>query len=87
MEDDLANHDGVTEHSFVTKEEALAEARVLMADEPDALAVIENDPSILPASLRFVLTSPEDAVALRDSAAGLDGVSRATLTPQCAAEQ
>ena len=84
MKNDLAKHNGVAEHSLVTKEEAPAEARVLMADQPDTLAVIEDDPSILPASLRFVLTSLEDAVDLRDSASEQDGVLRATLTPQCA---
>ena len=50
----------------VTREEALAEYRVMFADEPDMLALAEADPTLVPASLRLFVDFPHlDAAAER----------------------
>jgi cell division transport system permease protein len=46
--------------SFVSKAEALDEARVLLSNQPATLRVIEDSPDIVPASLRIKPVNPDD---------------------------
>jgi cell division transport system permease protein len=45
---------------FVSKPEALDEARVLLSNQPATLRVIEDSPDIVPASLRIKPVNPDD---------------------------
>lgn len=45
---------------FVSKSEALDEARVLLSNQPATLRVIEDSPDIVPASLRIKPVNPDD---------------------------
>ena len=45
---------------FVTKSEALEEAQVLLANQPASLRVLNEQPDIIPASLRVQPTEPDD---------------------------
>ncbi len=45
---------------FVSKPEALDEARVLLSNQPATLRVIEDSPDIVPASLRIKPANPDD---------------------------
>ena len=45
---------------FVSKAEALDEARVLLSNQPATLRVIEDSPDIVPASLRIKPVNPDD---------------------------
>jgi cell division transport system permease protein len=45
---------------FVSKAEALDEARVLLSNQPATLRVIEESPDIVPASLRIKPVNPDD---------------------------
>ncbi len=51
--DDIASWEGVSAVTYVSREEALEEAREAMSDYQEALAIIEEDPSILPSSIRI----------------------------------
>jgi len=46
--------------TFVSKADALDEARVLLSNQPAALRVIEDSPDIVPASLRIKPVDPND---------------------------
>lgn len=46
--------------SFVSKADALDEARVLLSNQPATLRVIEDSPDIVPASLRIKPVNPDD---------------------------
>ena len=50
----------VWEGAYFTKADALEEFRWLFADQPALIQTVENDPSVLPASLRFQVS--EDAI-------------------------
>ena len=45
---------------FVSKSEALEEAQVLLANQPASLRVLNEQPDIIPASLRVQPTEPDD---------------------------
>jgi len=61
----------------LTKEQALAEFRELFAEQPELVAVVEQDPSVLPASLR--VTVDERAVdEFHGRLAVLPGVTQVT---------
>ena len=60
-----------------TKQEALAEFRELFADRPELIAAVEQDPSVLPASLRVAVD--ESAVGeVHGRLAVLPGVTQVT---------
>jgi cell division transport system permease protein len=58
LQAEMESWDEVDEVFFMSKADSLAEARILLANRPAALRVIEDDPSIVPASLRI---KPVDA--------------------------
>ena len=45
---------------FISKADALAEARVLLSNQPATIRVIEDSPDIVPASLRIKPVNPDD---------------------------
>ncbi len=72
----------VDEVFFMSKTESLEEARVLLANRPAALRVIEDDPSIVPASLRIKPVDPDDYQTIVTRAEAMPGL----LSVESAAE-
>lgn len=72
----------VDEVFFMSKTESLKEARVLLANRPAALRVIEDDPSIVPASLRIKPVNPDDYQTIVTRAEAMPGL----LSVESAAE-
>jgi len=72
----------VDEVFFMSKSESLKEARVLLANRPAALRVIEDDPSIVPASLRIKPVDPDDYQTIVTRAEAMPGL----LSVESAAE-
>ncbi len=72
----------VDEVFFMSKTESLEEARVLLANRPAALRVIEDDPSIVPASLRIKPVNPDDYQTIVTRAEAMPGL----LSVESAAE-
>jgi len=72
----------VDEVFFMSKSESLKEARVLLANRPAALRVIEDDPSIVPASLRIKPVNPDDYQTIVTRAEAMPGL----LSVESAAE-
>jgi cell division transport system permease protein len=66
----------------MSKSESLKEARVLLANRPAALRVIEDDPSIVPASLRIKPVDPDDYQTIVTRAEAMPGL----LSVESAAE-
>ena len=75
LQNEISSWDTVEEVLYFSKTQALEEARVLLADEnPEALAIIEEDPSILPTSLRIKPTEATAYKEIRDRLVVLPGV-------------
>ena len=72
----------VDEVFFMSKTESLEEARILLANRPAALRVIEDDPSIVPASLRIKPVNPDDYQTIVTRAEAMPGL----LSVESAAE-
>jgi len=72
----------VDEVFFMSKTDSLEEARVLLANRPAALRVIEDDPSIVPASLRIKPVDPDDYQTIVTRAEAMPGL----LSVESAAE-
>ncbi len=72
----------VDEVFFMSKTESLEEARVLLANRPAALRVIEDDPSIVPPSLRIKPVDPDDYQTIVTRAEAMPGL----LSVESAAE-
>jgi cell division transport system permease protein len=72
----------VDEVFFMSKTESLEEARILLANRPAALRVIEDDPSIVPASLRIKPVDPDDYQTIVTRAEAMPGL----LSVESAAE-
>jgi len=60
MQAEMESWDEVQSVYFVSKSEALDEARVLLSNQPATLRVIEDSPDIVPASLRIKPVNPDD---------------------------
>lgn len=73
---DASGRPGVMSTRVVTQEEAVAEFFEMFADEPEMLAVIEENPAVVPASLRLFVDFPLVAAeaAQFDGIAGVTGV-------------
>jgi len=75
MQIEIASWENVEDVIYFSKAMALEEARDSMAkDYPDALAIIEEDPSLLPASLRIRPTEAADYREIRDRLVVMSGV-------------
>lgn len=64
----------VDEVFFMSKTDSLKEARILLANRPAALRVIEDDPSIVPASLRIKPVDPDDYQTIVTRAEAMPGL-------------
>ncbi|GMQ85259.1 MAG: permease-like cell division protein FtsX [Acidimicrobiia bacterium] len=74
MQAEMESWSEVDEVFFMSRTEALAEARVLLANRPAALRVIEDDPSIVPPSLRIKPVDPEDYQTIVTRAEAMPGL-------------
>jgi len=70
---EVASWPGVTAVGVMTKADALDEFRELFADQPSLIEVAEEDPTVLPASLR-IQVDPESRPALIDRLESLPGI-------------
>jgi cell division transport system permease protein len=70
--------DDVEAVTYFSKAQALDEARQMFADQPPVLSVVEEDPSILPASLRIAPVQAADYSAIRDRLVVIPGVREVT---------
>ena len=61
LQAEMESWDEVASVYFVSKTEALDEARVLLSNQPATLRVIEESPDIVPASLRIKPVNPDDS--------------------------
>jgi cell division transport system permease protein len=60
LQAEIKTWEEVEDAFFVTKSEALEEAQVLLANQPASLRVLNEQPDIIPASLRVQPTEPDD---------------------------
>ncbi len=60
LQSEIKTWEEVEDVFFVTKSEALEEAQVLLANQPASLRVLNEQPDIIPASLRVQPTEPDD---------------------------
>ncbi len=74
LSDEVRTWDGVSEVIYFSKSDALVEAREMFRDDPELLEVIEDDPTVLPASLRIKPADTENYTALADRLSATPGV-------------
>lgn len=74
LQQEIQQWEQVSEVVYFSKSEALEEFRDLFADEQSLIDVVEEDPSILPASLRISPTTAADYKAIADRLVVLPGV-------------
>jgi hypothetical protein len=79
---EVAGWDEVEQVVYFTREAALAEFRELFADQDAVLRVVENDPSILPASIRLILVQGADRSEIARRLEALPGVSRVSTADE-----
>ncbi|HSM02597.1 MAG TPA: permease-like cell division protein FtsX [Acidimicrobiia bacterium] len=72
--DEVAGWEGVASVTFFTKEDALVEFREMFRDQPSLIEIVEEDPSILPASLRLRLDGTVGLGVLTDRLLSTPGV-------------
>ncbi len=82
LQTEMESWSEVEEVFFMSKTDSLEEARVLLANRPAALRVIEDDPSIVPASLRIKPVDPDDYQTIVTRAEAMPGL----LSVESAAE-
>ena len=76
LQAEMESWDEVDQVFFMSKADSLAEARILLANRPAALRVIEDDPSIVPASLRIKPVDASDYQTIVTRAEALPGTLR-----------
>jgi cell division transport system permease protein len=76
LQQEVTGWEEVADVSFVSKADALEEARVLLSSQPATLRVIEENPDIVPASLRVQPTNPDDYSAIVIRLEGTPGLLR-----------
>lgn len=76
LQQEISGWEEVADVSFVSKADALEEARVLLSSQPATLRVIEENPDIVPASLRVQPTNPDDYSAIVIRLEGTPGLLR-----------
>ncbi|HSM02110.1 MAG TPA: permease-like cell division protein FtsX [Acidimicrobiia bacterium] len=74
MQADIRTWDEVDEVIYYTKTQALEEFREIFSDQPSLIEIVEEDPSILPASLRIRPTEAADYSTIRDRLVVVPGV-------------
>jgi cell division transport system permease protein len=76
LQEEIGAWDETADVFFVSKADALEEARVLLANQPATLRVIEENPDIVPASLRVQPTDPDDYSTIVVRLQGTPGLLR-----------
>ncbi len=74
LQRDVQGWDQVEEVGYFSKAEALDEFRELFADQQSLIDVVEEDPSILPASLRIKPAAAADYSAITDRLVVIPGI-------------
>ncbi len=74
LSDEVRSWDGVSEVIYFSKSDALVEAQEMFRDDPELLEVIEDDPTVLPASLRIKPEDTENYSTMADRLAATPGV-------------
>lgn len=74
MQAEIQGWDQVDEVIYFTKAQALEEFREIFFDQPSLIEIVEEDPSILPASLRVKPTEAADYSGIRDRLVVMPGV-------------
>jgi cell division transport system permease protein len=82
MQDEMESWAEVDDVFFVSKQAGLEEARVLLANQPATLRVIEEDPSIVPASLRIKPVDAEDYQTIVTRLEAMPGLLRVRSADQ-----
>jgi cell division transport system permease protein len=76
MQAEIQTWDEVDEVIYFTKSQALEEFRDIFSDQPSLIDIVEEDPSILPASFRIKPSEAADYSAIRDRLVVVPGVSQ-----------
>jgi cell division transport system permease protein len=79
---DIEAWDEVESVVYFSKAEALVEFRELFADQPSMVAVVESDPSILPASIRIRPTEAADYKVISDQLVAVPGIQRVSAADE-----
>jgi cell division transport system permease protein len=75
MQDEISSWPEVDEVIYFSKQQAVDEFMQLFADEPAMIQIVEDDPSILPASLRIKPAEAGNYSIIQNRAATLAGVT------------
>lgn len=78
MQEEIATWPEVDEVVYFSKIQALEEFRELFADQPALIEVVEDDPSVLPDSLRIKPSEAGGYAAIQNRVAVYPGVQQAT---------
>lgn len=79
---EAATWDEVDSVVYFSKAEALDEFREIFADQPALISVVDDDPTILPASIRIRPTEAADYQLIRDRLAVVPGVLRVSAADE-----
>jgi cell division transport system permease protein len=82
MQDEMVSWPEVDDVFFVSKQDGLEEARILLANQPATLRVIEEDPSIVPASLRIKPVNADDYQSIVTRLEAMPGLLRVRSADQ-----
>jgi cell division transport system permease protein len=78
MQEEIAGWPEVDEVVYFSKSQALEEFRTLFADQPALIEVVEDDPSVLPDSLRIKPAEAGNYATIQNRVAVYPGVQQAT---------
>jgi len=76
LEDEVRSWPEVNDVFFVSKADALEEAKTLLASNPAALRVITENPDLAPASIRIQPVDPRDYKSIVLQLQGIPGIQR-----------
>jgi cell division transport system permease protein len=79
---EIERWDEVDSVIYFSKAEALIEFRELFADQPSMVAVVESDPSILPASIRIRPTEAADYRQISDQLVAVPGIQQVSAADE-----
>lgn len=74
LQEEIRSWEEVGDVFFVSKQEALEEARRLFAEQPSMMAIIEDNPEVVPASLRIRPADPKDYAKIEAALKGTPGI-------------
>ncbi|HUG74667.1 MAG TPA: permease-like cell division protein FtsX [Acidimicrobiia bacterium] len=79
---EIEQWDEVESVIYFSKAEALIEFRELFADQPSMVAVVESDPSILPASIRIRPTEAADYKEISNQLVAVPGIQKVSAADE-----